>query len=161
VYERLHQVEAAIQMCRMAQFRVPLSTGWSLDEVKAGSEDLQQRLKRLTAGAARPKRDGSDFVIDERTFKLPRFMPGSESAEFFVLFSAEGSSKTFKVEDVQFVRGSDKMKTADKQIRGINFGFVAPGPEPTRFVRRGLLACYQYGGCSFVLFAPEAVLSVN
>jgi hypothetical protein len=42
-------------------------------------------------------------VIRERTFKLPTFLPGTESAEFFVLLASDGASKTFKVEDIKFI----------------------------------------------------------
>ena len=53
------------------------------------------------------------------------------------------------------------MKTQGKQLKAIDFGFPAPGQGLSRFVRRGILGCYQYSGCSFVLLDPEAVHSVN
>lgn len=162
VYERLHKDNLAIQTCQMAQFRVPMSSGVSLDQAGSTSEELAKRLKRLTAGGPRSKAsDPADRIIHERTFKLPRFLPGTESAEFFLLFASDGKSKTFKVEDTKFVSGSDKMKTQGKQLKTIDFEFPAPGPAPTRFVRRGILGCYQYSGCSFVLLDPSAVHSVD
>ncbi|MGA7077145.1 MAG: hypothetical protein WBQ43_03715 [Terriglobales bacterium] len=36
-----------------------------------------------------------------------------------------------------------------------------PGDVPTRFVRRGILGCYEYSGCSFVLLDPGSVQSLN
>ena len=47
----------------------------------------------------------SDVVIHERMFKMARFLPGTESAEFLVLLASDGKSKRFKVEDVKFVSG--------------------------------------------------------
>jgi len=139
-----------------------MSSGVSLDQAGSTSEELAKRLKRLTAGGPRSKAsDPADRIIHERTFKLPRFLPGTESAEFFLLFASDGKSKTFKVEDTKFVSGSDKMKTQGKQLKTIDFEFPAPGPAPTRFVRRGILGCYQYSGCSFVLLDPSAVHSVD
>lgn len=162
VYERLNKKALAIQMCQMAQFRVPMSSQMLLEQNSGISDEITKRLKRLTAGAPKSKgSDGSDRIIQERTFKLPRFLPGTESAEFFVLFASDGKSKTFKTEDTKFVSGSDKMKTQGKQIKNLDFGFPAPSPEPTRFVRRGILGCYQYSGCSFVLLDPSSVHSLD
>ena len=98
----------------------------------------------MTGGAAKSKSagDASEAIIRERTFKLPRFLPGTESAEFFVLLGSDGKSKTFKVEDVKFISGSDKMKLQGKQLKSINFNVAAPDEIPTRFVRRGILGCY-------------------
>jgi len=103
----------------------------------------------------------SDIAIRERTFKLPRFLPGTESAEFFVLMASDGKSKAFKVEDVKFISGSEKMRLQGKQLRSIDFNVLAPGDVPVRFVRRGILGCYQYTGCSFVLLDPASVHSLD
>jgi hypothetical protein len=78
-----------------------------------------------------------------------------------VLLGSDGKSKTFKVEDVKFISGSDKMKLQGKQLKNINFNVPAPSDVPTRFVRRGILGCYQYTGCSFVLLDPSSVNSLN
>ena len=92
---------------------------------------------------------------------MARFLPGTESAEFFVLLASDGKSKTFRVEDIKFISGSDKMKLQGKQLKSIAFNFPAPSDAPTRFVRRGILGCYQYSGCSFVLLDPASVTSLN
>jgi len=84
-----------------------------------------------------------------------------ESAEFFVLLASDGKSKTFKVEDAKFISGSDKMKLQGKHLKSIDFNVPAPDNVPTRFVRRGILGCYQYSGCSFALLDPAAVHSLN
>jgi len=64
-------------------------------------------------------------------------------------------------EDIKFVSGSDKMRLQGKQLKSINFNFPAPSDVPARFVRRGILGCYQYSGCSFVLLDPTSVRSLN
>ena len=86
---------------------------------------------------------------------------GTESAEFFVLLASDGNSKAFKVEDVKFISGSGKMKLQGKQLKTIDFDVPAPDNLPTRFVRRGILGCYQYSGCSFALLDPASVDSLN
>jgi len=170
LYKREHKVEMAIQMCRVAINRIPMSTGLELSQYKTETDAAQENLDRLTGGAAKAKgahgvdvvhSEAADLVIRERTFKLARFLPGTESAEFFVLLAADGKSKTFQVEDVKFISGSDKMKAQGKQLKSINFNVSAPSNVSTRFVRRGILGCYEYSGCSFVVLDPASVHSLN
>ena len=162
LYKRTHQNELAIQMCRMAIYRMSMSEQLALSQYKTEMDAAQENLDHLT-GAAKSKStvDASDVTIRERTFKLPRFLPGTESAESFVLLASDETSKTFKVEDVKFISGSDKMKLQGKQLKTIEFKVPAPGDVPTRFVWRGILGCYQYSGCSFVLLDPATVRSLN
>lgn len=161
LYERTHQITSAVQMCRLAVYRIPMSTQLSLSQYKSELDTAQKRLDHLTGGVAKGTGDASDIAIRERTFKLPRFLLGTESAEFFVLLASDGKSKTFKVEDVKFISGSDKMKLQGKQLKNIDFNVPAPDNVPTRFVKRGILGCYQYTGCSFVVLDPASVQSVN
>ena len=78
-----------------------------------------------------------------------------------MLVASDGKSKAFKVEDVKFIRGSDKAKTFGKELKSIDFNVPAPSDVPTRFVRRGMLNCYENNGCSFVLLDPTSVHSLN
>ena len=163
LYRRIHKTGLAIEMCRLAVYRIPMSEGLALSEYKTEMDAAEENLDQLTGGAGKSKSagDASGEVIRERTFKLPRFLPGTESAEFFVLLESDGKSKTFKVEDVKFISGSDKMKLQGKQLTSIDFNVPVPDDVPTRFVRRGILGCYQYTGCSFVLLDPATVHSLN
>jgi tetratricopeptide (TPR) repeat protein/transglutaminase-like putative cysteine protease len=153
VYERLHKTNSAIQMCKLSVYRSTMSSFGQSGEEKA---ETQKRLEHLT-GSRVVSTDASDTVIRERTYKMPRFLPGNESAEFFVLLASDGKTRTFKVEDVKFISGSEKMKQQGKRLRNVDFGFVAPDAAPAQFVRRGILGCYQYSGCSFVLLDPSSV----
>ncbi|HVR26256.1 MAG TPA: DUF3857 domain-containing protein [Candidatus Polarisedimenticolia bacterium] len=163
VYDRSHKTEPAIQMCRMAAYRLPMSGQMGLSQYKSEMDEVQKRLDHLNGGTAQPKNLGetADVASRERNFKLARFLPGTESAEFFVLLGSDGKSKKFKVDDVKFISGSDKMKLQGKQLKSIDFNFPAPGDVPTRFVRRGILGCYQHSGCSFTLLDPASVHSLN
>ena len=142
VYERLDRIEPAIQMCRLAVYRIPMSEQLALSQYKPEMDEAQKRLNHLTGEASKSKsaREASDVAIRERTFKLARFLPGTESAEFFLLLTSDGKSKTFKVDGVKFISGSDKMKLQGKQLKSIDFNFPTPSAVPTRFVRRGILA---------------------
>jgi tetratricopeptide (TPR) repeat protein/transglutaminase-like putative cysteine protease len=163
LYERVHKVGVAIQMCRMAVNRMSMSQQLALSQYRAEMDAAQKNLDHLTVGMPKSKSpsDASDLAIRERQFKLPRFLPGTESAEFFVLLGSDGKSKNFKVEDVKFISGSDKMKLQGKQLKSIDFDVPAPDDIPTRFVRRGILGCYEYTGCSFVLLDPASATSLN
>ena len=163
LYRRTHKTALAIKNCRLAVYRIPLSEGLPLSEYRTEMDAAQEDLNYLTGASSKSETsvDASDAVIRERTFKLPRFLPGTESAEFFVLLASDGKTKAFKVEDVKFISGSDKMKFQGKQLKSINFNIPAPDEASTRFVRRGILGCYQYTGCSFVLLDPASVRSLN
>ncbi len=163
LYKRIHKTGLAIEMCRLAVYRIPMSEGLAPSEYTTEMDAAQENLNHLVGGAANSKNtvNASDVVIRERTYKLARFLPGTESAEFFILLASDGKSKTFKVGDVKFISGSDKMKLQGKQLKGIDFNVPAPDEVPTHFVRRGILGCYQYTGCSFVLLDPATVHSLN
>jgi tetratricopeptide (TPR) repeat protein len=160
VYEREHKIASAIDMCRRAVYRLPLSGGLALSQAGTEMDQTKKRLDHLM-GESKGPTDASDEVIHERMFKMARFLPGTVSAEFFVLMASDGKSKTFKVDDVKFISGSEKMKLQGKQLRSIDFNFPAPSGDPTRFVRRGILGCYEYTGCSFLLLDPASVRSLN
>ena len=163
LYRRTHQVQQAIQMCRLALHRIPIAAGASADESTVELAAAQENLDKLTPGTARSDRagDAADVAIRQRTFKLPRFVSGTESAEFFVLLASDERTRTFKAEDVKFISGSEKMRDQAKQIKSINFNFLAPDSSSTHFVWRGILGCYQYTGCSFVVLDPISVTSLD
>jgi tetratricopeptide (TPR) repeat protein len=163
MYVREHKAEAGKRMCRAAVYRMSMSQQISFTGYNTELAAAQENLARLGGGSTKATKfvDASDDVIHEREFKLPRFLPGSESAEFFVLLASDGKSKTFKVEDVKYISGSSRMKLEGKRLKLIDFKVPAPSEIPTRFVRRGILGCYQYTGCSFVLLDPATVHSVD
>jgi len=104
------------------------------------------------------------FSEDEngiRTVRLPKLVDREANAEYFVLFSRNPKTSAAKVEAVKFIKGSDKLKSADKVLANANFEVMFPDDGPTRLLRRGILGCYQYTGCSFVLLMPNTVHSLN
>jgi tetratricopeptide (TPR) repeat protein len=163
MYVREHKVEAAKRMCRAAVYRMSQSQQISIASYNTELAAAQENLARLGGGSTKATKfvDASNDVIHEREFKIPKFLPGSESAEFFVLFGSDGKSKNFRVEDVKYISGSSRMKLEGKRLKLIDFKVPAPSEIPTRFVRRGILGCYQYTGCSFVLLDPATVHSVD
>ena len=85
-------------------------------------------------------------LADLTMTKLPRILSGTESAEVYILLGP-GS----KVLDTKFISGSDKMKEKLKVINTINFHQPFPDDAPTKIVRRGILGCYEFTGCTLAL----------
>jgi hypothetical protein len=99
---------------------------------------------------------GGEELSRLRTVKLPRFVPGSASAELILLF-AQGS----KLDGVKFVSGSDKLKSAEKLLSATKFDMPFPDDGPTRVVRRAILGCYSVSGCSLVFMPAENFSPIN
>src|SRR5437588_3310552 len=121
LYERFHKIGAAIQMCRLALYRIPMSESAALSDYKSEMDTARKELDHLTGGAAKGTTDASDLIIRERKFELPRFLLGTESAELFVLLAGDGNSQMFKVKDEKFISGSEKMKFQGKPLKNIDF----------------------------------------
>ena len=146
VYEQEHKTEAAIRMYHLA-----LSASSNLPET-------QERLNRLNHGAIRPQNpfSGGAELSQLRTTKLSRIVPGTASAEFFLLFGP-GS----KLEEVKFIKGSEKLRTAGKILSSTHFKVPFPDDSAALLVRRGILGCYPTTGCALVLLLPQTVRSVD
>jgi len=161
VYNREHSTQAGIAMCRMALHRLPLSAA------PAQVADLIGETKLALTQLSRGSTNGNDLnsAIDEvirmRTFKLTRLLPGTETAEFFVLLGVDPKTSSFKAEDVKFINGSEKLKSLGKVLTSIHYNLPSPDGAPSRVVRRGTLGCYPSSGCEFVLFEPNSVRSLN
>jgi hypothetical protein len=109
--------------------------------------DIRQTLRIVAAGGGE--------LSNMRTTKVVRIV-SSSTAEFFILFGPGA-----KIEDIKFISGSDSLKSAGKVLSSTHFNLEFPDEGPTRLLRRGVLGCYQYSGCSIVLINPADVHSVN
>ncbi len=166
VYEQLHKTQAAIQMCQFALYRIPMAV---VPAMLLGSTEMEQSRKILerlqTHAPAAPNGQNmmatSNAINAMNVFKLPRLVPGTASADFFILLAADPATGRFNIQDVKFISGSEKLKAFGKTLSSIHYDFPAPDKNPARFVRRGILGCYEYTGCSFVLLDPNVVHSVN
>jgi tetratricopeptide (TPR) repeat protein len=154
VYEQQHNRETAIHMYRLALAALDFG---------ANPEEIQSHLSRLLPGANLSTgfdlhRGGSsaDELSRMRTVKLTRIVPGSASAEFFLLFGPGA-----KLEDVKFISGSDKLKPAEKAIRTVVFPVSYPDGSAAHLVRRAIVACFPLSGCELVLYDPVTVRSVD
>jgi tetratricopeptide (TPR) repeat protein len=163
VYEKQNKKASAIHMYRLALYRMGLSSQ-ARPATTTQMQETQSRLNRLTLGQS-GKSDGMIELSDElshmRVAELPKLVPGTESADFFVLFSANAKAPGFTIEDVKFVSGSEQLKSATSALKAARFQIFFPDAGPTKLVRRGVLNCYQHLGCSFALSNPDSTNSVN
>jgi hypothetical protein len=85
-----------------------------------------------------------------RTVKLPTIVKESASADFDVLFVGG------KIERESFVSGSELLRHAGESLLKTPFEEPLPPNSTAHLLRRGILSCSSYTGCSFV-FYPIAV----
>jgi len=127
-----------------------------------GGEEIRRRLEHLTGTKApttvhQLSSDPSGSELSQlRSVKLKQLVPGLATAEFFLLFSPGP-----KVEDMQFIRGSEKLKSAGDALSEAKFQVSFPEGSSARLVRRAILTCSKISGCQAVLFTPDLVNSVN
>jgi len=162
VYEQEQKTQDAIRMYRLAlattERRVTQERAAAIqDRLDALGFDEKAELPSWTKGKP-PKLlylPGQD-LSDRRTVKLERLVPGSASAEFFLLF-APGP----RVEDVKFISGSDQLKSATATLTATPFQVPFPKDSSARILRRALLMCSDESGCSVTLYPIDSVRSVN
>ncbi len=157
VYEQQRKKEEALHMYQLAytaspSLIVPLSpVGAPISRRDASS--LEQDIHRLGGNP------GSSAFTDDlnhmRTFKLPRIISGTANAEFFLLIGPGGKA------EAKFISGSESLKSVQKTLESTNYNQPFPDEHPTRILRRGIVGCYQYTGCSFVLLSPDTVSSIQ
>ena len=157
LYELKQRRNDAIHLYRLA-IRAGNLNGPSADQAQ-----IQAHLSHLVPGAnlstgfdLHRGDPAGDELSQMRNVNLSRFFQGSASADFFLLFGPGA-----KLEDVKFIRGSDKLEDAGKYIRAAIFPISYPDGSKAHVVRRGILSCSAITGCSIVLYTPDQVTSVN
>ncbi len=155
VYEKQRKREAALHMYQLAYSASPLLPTLSVGDpvFKKDASELEQDIRRM--GGKPESTTARDDLNHMRTIKLAQTYKGNVTAEFFVLLGPGNRV------DVKFISGSDSLRGVQKTLESTNFNLKFPDDRPTRILRRGIVGCYQYTGCSFVLMPPDAVFSVQ
>jgi len=156
VYAVQKKTAKAIHMYRLA-LATPESHGQgdSWDETRRRLAELTGKKAPTPMDLLREDPNGNE-LSELRTVKLKRLVAGSAEADFFVLF-APGP----KIEALEFVSGSQKLRSAGQVLSSANFQIAFPEGSSARLVRRGILMCSEISGCQAVLFTPNSVKSVN
>ena len=115
--------------------------------------ETQSRFDALrTKADTKPFRDWADLQ-QQRTYHLGRLAKAHASAEFYVLIKPAP-----KAPDVQFISGSENIKSAAEPIAALKFNVSFPDSGDTQILRRGILDCEpELSGCVFVLIPPTSV----
>jgi tetratricopeptide (TPR) repeat protein/transglutaminase-like putative cysteine protease len=95
-----------------------------------------------------------------QTFPVGKLLNEKAEADFLVLLSP--GEKEARVDAVQFVSGSEKLRPLASALRSLHFAGMFPDASPAKLIRRGTLLCSATtGDCTFVLLLPEDVRTVN
>ncbi len=157
VYEQKKEKAAAIHMYRLALSSAEITgSGVDRSQIEAHLSRLLPGVKFSTGLDLHRGNSSSEELSRMRKVKLPRIVPGTASAEFFLLFGPGA-----KLEAVKFISGSDKLSLAEKTIRAAVFPVSYPDDSKARIVRRPILACSPLSGCEMVLYNPQSVTSVD
>jgi tetratricopeptide (TPR) repeat protein len=154
VYEQQKKTEKAIHTYRLA-LSTPESHSGSWDETRHRLEHLTGAKAPTAPDLLRGDPNGSE-LSELRSVKLKRLVPGSATAEFFLLFGPGP-----EVEDVEFISGSEELKSAGEVLSEAKFQVAFPEGSSARLVRRAILMCSSVSGCEAVLFTPDSVKSVK
>jgi len=103
----------------------------------------------------------TDVVNPIRTIKLPGLVPGTATAEFFLILTQDAKSSSLDVDDAKFISGSEELRSKGKALLSAPFTFPFPDESHPNILRRGILSCYVYTGCSFTLINPSDVHSID
>jgi tetratricopeptide (TPR) repeat protein len=118
-----------------------------------GAEAKESQIEKLVTHAR-------DDLSALRTFHVGKLLSEKAEADFLVLLSP--GEREAKVDAVQFVNGSDKLRPFASALRSLHFNGMFPDASPAKLVRRGMLSCSTATSeCVFVLMLPEDVRTVN
>ncbi len=118
-----------------------------------GAESKESQIPKLVINAR-------DNLSALRTFQAGKLLNENAEADFLILLSP--GEKDARVDAVQFVNGSDKLRPFANALRSLHFAGMFPDASPAKLIRRGTLSCSAATGeCTFILLLPEDVRTVN
>ena len=135
VYEKQHKLPAALHMYNLA-----LRANPRMDETQSRIRNLSQ-VPFPKNGA-----DAGAELSQMRTVRLPPIVKESASADFYVLIV--GGS----IQDASFISGAESLRPATDFLRKASFREPLPSGSAVHLVRRGIVSCSSYSGCSFVFY---------
>jgi hypothetical protein len=120
-------------------------------------EETQARMRKLAkVPLAAHRKSAGEELSEMRTITLPQIIKETASADFDVLLGPGG-----KVEGVSFSRGSELLRDAGEDLKKAPIKQPFPLDSSAKLVRRGVLSCNSYSGCSFVFYPAQETPSVN
>jgi tetratricopeptide (TPR) repeat protein len=145
VYEKEHKLLEAAHMYALALGAAPKM------------EETAARLRKLSNIHVPANRMGTGEELSRmRTTSLPRVTKETASADFYVLIAPGG-----KLKDSSFHRGSELLRFADGDLAKISFKVPFPADSSAYLLRKAILSCHPYSGCSFVFYPITDVANSN
>jgi Flp pilus assembly protein TadD/transglutaminase-like putative cysteine protease len=151
IYEKRGQKDRAVHMYSLA-----IAASHPDPETRA-------RLTLLLGGNARIDALVSQIKPELRTLRTlsaGTLLAEDAKADFLVLLSP--GEKTARVDAVQFLSGTEKLRRFADRLHSLDYGPLFPDASPVKLVRRGTLSCSAATGeCDFILLLPEDAQQVN
>jgi tetratricopeptide (TPR) repeat protein len=145
VYEKQRKLPAALHMYNLAL------------EANPRLEETPARMRNLANVPLPEKRlNAREELNSMRTIQLPTITATNAGADFEVLLVANG-----KIEKANFSSGSEALRSAGKTLENAQSGEAFPPASTARLIRRGILSCSSYTGCSFVFYPLTVVPTTN
>jgi tetratricopeptide (TPR) repeat protein len=136
VYEKEQKLPAALHTYNLAL------------QANPRLEETPSRMRNLAHVSLPKNRMGAGEELSRmRTVKLPRVAKETVSADFDVLIAASG-----KIEKASFFSGSETLRGATGTLEKARFEEPLPPDSAAHLLRRGILSCFPYTGCSFVFY---------
>ena len=151
IYEKQGRKEDALRAYAMA--------------VASPRPTAETRARLVSAAGSEKKADTAvernrDTLSSIRTVTFSKAAKNDGTADFFVLFSNNGSGVT--VDGVKFITGDESLKIFSEALRTAKYNVPFPDNAPARILRRGVLSCSKLtGDCKFTMLLPQDVRSVN
>jgi tetratricopeptide (TPR) repeat protein/ubiquitin-protein ligase len=145
LYEKEKKLPAALHMYSLALGANPRL------------EETAERIRTLTNIPIPENRISAGAELSQmRTIKLPTITKEPASADFNVLLAAGG-----KAEKVNFFHGAELLRNATETLEKTRFEEPFPPNSTARLLRRGILSCSSYSGCSFVFYPLSVATDAN
>lgn len=145
VYEKEQKLSAAIHVYSLAL------------EVNPKMEETAARMRKLAHVRLPANRmSAAEELSRMRTVPLPKIVKGTASADFYVLLAPGG-----RLKGSSFLRGSELLRFADDDLAKAPFKVAFPPGSSAYVLRKGILSCSSYTGCSFVFYPVSDAANPN
>ena len=126
-------------------------------EVNSSLDETAERRRNLANVEVRTKgMSAGEELSRMRSVKLPTIVKGTANADFYVVLESGG-----KVRESFFINGSDMLRHADKELAKASFGVPFPASSSAYILRKGILSCSHYTGCTFVFYPVRLAAGLN
>lgn len=126
-------------------------------EVNPKMEETAARMRKLAHVRLPANRmSAAEELSRMRTVPLPKIVKGTASADFYVLLAPGG-----RLKGSSFLRGSELLRFADDDLAKAPFKVAFPPGSSAYVLRKGILSCSSYTGCSFVFYPVSDAANPN